>query len=225
MKNNKKVIGFVVFLFVSLVFVSCSEQGEKEAAIMEHNTSLQFDRKEDLPIIGQHDIIGEDTSFHTVPDWEFLTQDSILMSSTEIDDKLWIANFFFSYCPTICRPMNREMKAINELLADYSDDLAFLSFSIDERRDFPTRLRTYRESLDITAQNWTFFTGDQEEIKDLAFYGFQILAQEDESAPGGFLHSSSLVLVDKDRHIRGIYETQDSTDRDRLINDVKLLLK
>lgn len=225
MKNKKIIIGFLTALFASVMLISCSEQTNDDVLESNNNTSQLYDRKEDLPIIGQNDIMGEDTIFHTVPSWEFLTQDSILMSSTQIDDKLWIANFFFSYCPTICRPMNKEMKEINGLLSDYSDDIAFLSFSIDEKRDFPSRLREYKESLGITAKNWTFFTGNQEEIKDLAFYGFQILAQEDETAPGGFLHSSSLVLVDKDKHIRGIYETQIPTDRDRLINDVKLLLK
>ncbi|HTO37938.1 MAG TPA: SCO family protein [Brumimicrobium sp.] len=214
-----KKIKFYLFFSLAISIVSCSTKNETLTAA-------------DLPIIGQHDIVYEamdgyevgDTIFHTVNPWEFTTDDSLLFQSSSIDDKLWIANFFFSYCPTVCVPMNKEMKKVNEELAEYADKVAFLSFSIDQKRDTPSRLKTYRKKLDFTAKNWYFFTGNQDEIIDVAIHDFQILANEDDSAPGGFIHSSSLVLVDKDKHIRGIYDTQFPEHMKQIVLDVKLLL-
>ncbi|MGM0477920.1 MAG: SCO family protein [Bacteroidota bacterium] len=185
-----------------------------------------------LPYIGQHDVVYQDTGdyhagdtmFHTVPDFEYLMHDSTYLSTSDIDDKVWIAKFFFTHCPTICPPMTASMKKVNKSLNDYSDEVVFLSFSIDPDRDDPSRLRTYMERHDIRADNWYFLTGDETATHRLGVEGFQLLATADKDAPGGFAHSPNFVLVDEQQHIRGVYDGLDPESRKTLIEDAKKLL-
>lgn len=186
-----------------------------------------------LPYIGHHDVVYEemegyqpgDTIFHTVPKFEYLTQDSTYLSSKEISDKIWVAKFFFTHCPTICPPMTSAMKEVNNELEDVSDEIAFLSFSIDPDRDTPSRLRTYIKRHEIEANNWYFLTGDESETHKLGVDGFRIHAEANDASPGGFAHSPNFVLVDKNQHIRGVYDGLNKKDRERLINDVRKLLE
>lgn len=194
------------------------------------------DKKKDnsgLPYIGHHDAVYEemegykpgDTIYHTVPDFVYLTQDSTLLESKDIDDKIWIAKFFFTHCPTICPPMTSAMKEVNHELKDVSDEIVFLSFSIDPDRDTPSRLRTYIGRHEIKADNWYFLTGDEFETHKLGVDGFRIHAEANDASPGGFAHSPNFVLVDKNQHIRGVYDGLDNKDREGLINDVRNLLE
>lgn len=186
-----------------------------------------------LPYIGHHDIVYEemegyqpgDTIFHTVPNFEYLTQDSSYLNSKDISDKIWIAKFFFTHCPTICPPMTSAMKEVNTQLQDASDEIVFLSFSIDPDRDTPSRLRTYINRHEIKADNWYFLTGDESKTHQLGVDGFRIHAEANDASPGGFAHSPNFVLVDKNQHIRGVYDGLNKEDRERLITDVRKLLE
>jgi|SRR5690554_2188980 len=211
------------FILISIILsffqTGCSQNKDKQNEV-------------NLPFIGHHDIVYQatennkvgDTIFHTVPEWEYFTHDSEILKSTDIENKVWIADFFFSYCPTICPPMTKAMRDVSDSLSQYTKDLAILSFSIDPDRDTPSRLRLYRERHEISAKNWYFLTGDEAETHILGIEGFQIHANADESAPGGFAHSSNFVLIDKNQHIRGVYDGLDAESRKQLIKDAKLLL-
>ncbi|MEX1192496.1 MAG: SCO family protein [Brumimicrobium sp.] len=204
--------------FLVILFFSCEEEKKDKSG---------------LPFIGQHDVVYEatenhevgDTIFHKVPGFKYLTQDSTWLSSKDIDDKVWIAKFFFTHCPTICPPMTSAMKEVTKELSSSSDEIIFLSFSIDPDRDTPKRLRTYINRHEINAKNWYFLTGDEAKTHELGVKGFNILAQADKEAPGGFAHSPNFVLVDSDQHIRGIYDGLNPDERKRLIKDVNKLLE
>jgi protein SCO1/2 len=216
-EKNKSLV-FTSLLIISFLF-ACSNSEEKEQRV-------------NLPYIGHHDVVYRategyevgDTIFHTIPMWNYLTQDSVYLSSEDINDKVWIADFFFSYCPTICPPMTKAMRDVNDSLGAYQEDLKFLSFSIDPDRDTPSRLRLYRNRHDITADNWFFLTGDEAETHILGVEGFQIHANADKQAPGGFAHSPNFVLIDKNQHIRGVYDGLDPVSRNQLITDAKKIL-
>lgn len=214
---------FLLFCIASLLFFGCKTDHPEHS--FRDNTGL--------PYIGQHDVLYEDmdgykagdTLFHTVPDFEYLTQDSSILTTNDIDGKIWIAKFFFSHCPTICPPMTSAMKEVNQELAAYSEKVTFLSFSIDPDRDDPARLRTYMKRHDIIADNWYFLTGDESATHQLGVQGFQVLALADDQAPGGFAHSPNFVLVDEQRHIRGVYDGLDPKSRKQLIKDVLKLIE
>lgn len=217
-KKSSRNLIFTAFLIFSF-FTACSDDKEEQISV-------------DLPYIGHHDVVYEaiegyeigDTIFHKVPRWQYLTQDSTLLSSDDIGDKVWIVDFFFSHCPTICPPMTKAMRGVSDTLSAYKNEFNILSFSIDPDRDTPARLRLYRKRHDVTANNWFFLTGDEDETHRLGIEGFQLHANADEQAPGGFAHSSNFVLVDKNQHIRGVYDGLDPESRKQLIIDAKKLL-
>lgn len=218
-KKNSNSLFFFLILSLFVFQSSCTSDKEKQKQV-------------DLPFYGHHDVVYQateefevgDTVYHTVPQWEYLTHDSVLLNSKSIENKIWIADFFFSYCPTICPPMTKAMRDVSDSLQQFNKNLVFLSFSIDPDRDTPSRLKLYRDRHEITAENWFFLTGNEAETHELGINGFQLFANADEQAPGGFAHSSNFVLIDENQHIRGVYDGLDPDSRKQLIKDAKLLL-
>lgn len=183
------------------------------------------EENQELPYLGHHDIAEDgSTDYHTVPEWEYLTQDSTWLKSSDLEGQVLIAKFFFANCPTICPPMTTSMQQLNKDLNEFEEEITFLSFSIDPERDTPANLRTYMDNHGITAKNWYFLTGDEEATHKLGVHGFYIHAAADDNAPGGYAHSANFVLVDKDLHIRGVYDGLDKEACDQLIADVTKLL-
>ncbi len=185
-----------------------------------------------LPILGERDVDYKmvngkevaDTLYHVVPEFEYINQDSILVKSSQLKNKVWVADFFFTHCPTICPPMTSQMKRLNEETKDLVSKVQYLSFSIDPKRDTPTRLREYIGIHEIKGKNWHFMTGDEEATHLLAKEFFNG-AERDEEADGGFGHTDYFALVDTKGHVRGIYRGTDPAQVDSLQKDLRKLLK
>ena len=175
-----------------------------------------------LPIIGNHDIQGEDTIYHQIPDFAFIDQDSQVVTNATFDGKIYIADFFFTSCPTICPKVKKQMLRIYE---KYQDEprLMFLSHSIDPKRDTVGRLKTYSENLGVDTGRWRFVTGNKDEIYEIAD-DYMSIAVEDPNAPGGFDHSGWLLLVDQDRHIRSYCNGTKPEKVDEFMKDIDWLL-
>jgi len=171
-------------------------------------------KKRVLPILGNYDleyttVNGEktvDTIFHKIPVFKFLDEDSTWRSNKDFKNKIWIAEFFFATCPTICPIMNSKMKKLNQELASYQNDIQFLSFTINPEHDKPSVLKKYRTDAGITSKNWTFLTGDEAETHILGIKSFLTFAGKNDEAEGGYAHSGSFTLVDKEGHVRGVYQ-------------------
>jgi protein SCO1/2 len=208
-RNNS---GWIAVLAIVILAVGCSEPTKVN------------DR---LPIFGHFDVLQEDfdghkkgdTLWHTIPDFSYVDQDSNAITPTELQGRVWVAKFFFSTCPTICPPMTQSMKNVKADMHDWDDHIYYLSFSINPKKDTPSRLRAYREEHQIEDHNWYFLTNDDEDATHfLGTEGFKIHAMSDEYAPGGYAHSPNFVLVDQQRRIRGIY---DGLEPDQ-VNQLKL---
>ena len=180
-----------------------------------------------LPVLGHADIDYEtgDTIYPTIPSFEYLNQDSVVIKSDDLKGKVWVADFFFSTCPTICPVMTTQMKRLNAATKDLSDELVYMSFSINPRVDKPHVLTTYKDHHGIKASNWHFFTGDETETHELGINHFLVHANADEEAPGGYAHSPAFVLVDREGYVRGVYVGTDTEQVDLLENDLRKLLK
>lgn len=187
-----------------------------------------------LPIIGDFDIEYKmvdgkevaDTIFPKVPAFSYLNQDSVVISSKDMKGKIWIADFMFTSCPTICPTMTNNMKYLSELTKDLQDKIQFLSFSIDPKRDKPSVFRKYIQERQLDTKNWFFFTGDEEETADLAFNFFHVGVQRsDVEEDDGFEHTDTFVLVDQDGHVRGLYQGTKRDDVERLEKDIRKLIK
>lgn len=167
-----------------------------------------------------------DTVYYTVPDFSFIDQNGDEVSFDDFKDKILVVDFFFTSCPTICPIMTKEMARLQFQIDDPAyKDVRFLSHTVDPRHDTPEVLREYAKKHNADPKRWTFVTGNQEAIFKQGFEGYMMSTQEDSAAAGGFLHSSFFVLVDKDRHIRGYYDGTSTTEVDKLLGDIKMLLK
>ena len=131
-----------------------------------------------------------------VPTFEFINQDSLVISDKDYQGKVFVAEFFFTSCPSICPIMSKNLVEVqNEFTA--SDKFGIASFSITPDYDTPTVLKEYAERYGITDLDWNLMTGDQEKIYELANSGFNIFAAEMPESPGGFEHSGLFALIDK----------------------------
>lgn len=180
-----------------------------------------------LPYYGLRDVSPSgDTLYHKVPDFSFINQNGEKVTFVDFEGKIVVADFFFTNCPTICPIMTKQMTRLQWLLEDPSfKDVKFLSHTVNPENDTPEVLMEYAIANDADLDRWTFVTGDQQDIFDQGFEGYLLSTQEDSGAPGGFLHSSNFVLIDKDRHIRGFYDGTSTKEVDDLMTDIKMLLK
>ncbi len=175
-----------------------------------------------LPVLGEPEIVNGDTIPHQIPDFAFVDQDSQRVTNATFDDKIYVADFFFVSCPTICPKVKKQMLRIYERF-EGEDRLAFLSHTVDPKRDTVGRLANYARNLGISAHRWHFVTGDKDEIYTIAEDYFSI-AYEDPDAPGGFDHSGRLILVDPERQVRSFCDGTDPKDVDQFMKDIEKLL-
>lgn len=136
-----------------------------------------------------------------VADFLFLNQDSLFISNQDFKGKVFVAEFFFTRCPSICIEMNKNMKILDELYGD-RDDFGIASFTIDPENDTPTTLKKYSELIEVKSKSWHFLTGDKEDIYELSNKGFNIFSSINEAVEGGFEHQGFFALIDKDGYIR-----------------------
>ena len=144
--------------------------------------------------------------FTKVPDFEFINQEGKTISNKDYQGKVYVVEFFFATCPTICPIMNRKMVTIqNEFFGNPNFGIA--SFSITPGIDTPEKLKEYAENYKITHKNWNLLTGKpQEEVYKLSNEGFKLYAGNGEESHGGFEHSGLFALVDKNGYIRSRYD-------------------
>lgn len=177
-----------------------------------------------LPILGNPVIEGTDTVYPSIANFRFMDQDSNTVTNETFGNKIYVADFIFLSCPTICPKMTSEMHKVY-LPFQTDDRVAFLSHTIDPEHDTIPRLKAYAQSLGVSSRKWHFVTGSQDSIISLSENSYYSAAFPDSTAPGGFTHSGGLLLIDKNRHIRGVYNSTKSEETERLIKDIQSLLK
>ena len=160
---------------------------------------------------------------HTINDFTFLNQDSILINQKLIEGKIHIANFIFTSCGSICPTMTKNLKIVSDSLSN-NKNLVLLSFSVTPWIDQPHVLKRYKKQNKIENKNWHFITGNKGDIYKLARQSY--FAEEDigfSKDSTEFLHTEHFVLVDKTKRIRGIYNGTLTLDMKQLITDFKTL--
>jgi protein SCO1 len=178
-----------------------------------------------LPIIGERLGITEkgDTIYPTIPNFAFVNQNRDTVRNADFANKIYVVDFFFTHCPTICPKVTAQMLRVYDHFKD-SSAVGLLSHSIDPKRDSVGRLRDYADKLGVSAPKWHFVTGERNSIYSIADDYFSI-AKEDPKSPGGFDHSGRLILVDKKGRVRSFCDGTDVADVDRFIKDVERLSK
>lgn len=204
----EKLVISLTFGLVSLIFIQGCTETNRE-----------------LPYLGQHDEVDGKTVYHQIPEFSFTNQDSATITQENFTDKIYVADFFFTSCPTICPVMKKQMIRVYEEFGE-NPEVGILSHTIDPRHDSVSVLKEYREQLGVKGNMWQFVTGDQDAIYEIGEKQYMVTAQEDSTAidEGGFIHSGAFVLVDKNRNIRGVYDGTVEDEVTQLIKDMKLLL-
>ncbi len=190
-------------------------------------------RYKSLPIYGEKALTGTftsrmgkqipDTLFHHITPFSLVNQDGQEVDVLASDSGITIVNFFYSRCATFCTHMNDEMNRVAERFAT-NKKVDFYTISIDTAYDTPQVLKAYSEAYRPQEKQWQFLTAGRDDVYTIARDGFLVDAVQDTTAAANFIHSSSLVLVDSHRRIRGFYDVNHKKEVDRLIDEVKLLL-
>ncbi|QBQ41789.1 SCO family protein [Sphingobacterium psychroaquaticum] len=194
----------VLLLLMAISFASCQENK--------------------LPYLGTASTQGDTTIYPTIDSFTMLNQDSMEVSSNSLRNKIHVASFIFLSCPTICPEMSAQMKEVQEKTQSM-DEVLLLSYSIDPKRDTIPALKAYAKKIGAKGNKWHFLYGNQEEVMRLADKSYYAIAYPDSLAPGGFTHSGGLLLVDKDLHIRGVYDGTSNEETKRLLKDIAILKK
>lgn len=204
-------------LICLLSIVACSEQRTKD----------------ELPYLGRHEIFQDSADAEgepvvkkhfKIPDFELYNQYGDQMKRTDVEGKVYVADFFFTSCPDPCPTMKEKMKIVYDRFKG-RDDFLLLSHSVDPEYDTVEVLYEFAEKLNANNDNWYFLTGPTEKIYTLAEDGYMANAMVDEEAPGGVLHSSFFILIDDEGHIRGIYDGVNQEQVEALMADIELLLE
>ncbi len=180
-----------------------------------------------LPIYGQREAKvtkdGVDTVYQTIPAFAFLNQDSTIITQDTFKDKIYIADFFFTSCSSICPVMHRNMKEIFDQYKDNSE-VMFLSHTIDYKVDKPSILKKYAQKLGVDGKQWQFVWGTKDEIYSLAEKSYLTAVKQDETERDGFIHQGYLLLIDKEKRMRGAYDGTKTEQVAQLKKDVEILL-
>ncbi len=155
-----------------------------------------------------------------LPDFSLTDQSGLPFALSDLHDKIWVADFIFTTCATICPPMTIQMANLQNEFA--AEDVHFVSFSVDPERDTPEALLRYADHYGADGDRWSFLTGQRDAIYQLAQDGFNLAAGHRGSE---ILHSTRFVLVDRDQQVRGYYESRSEGSLQRLRKDIRTLLE
>ncbi|MEL7427949.1 MAG: SCO family protein, partial [Bacteroidota bacterium] len=177
-----------------------------------------------LPYLGFHDIDTEtgDTSYHQIRNFAFVDQDSQVITNNYFEDKIYIADFFFTSCPTICPKVKAQMLRIHDKYKN-DDRVALLSHTIDVKRDTVGKLKKYADGLGVDTPKWRFVTGDRDSIYAIT-YDYISTALEAPDVPGGFDHSGWILLIDENRHLRAYADGTKEEKVDIFLEQIDQLL-
>ncbi len=212
---NQKSAMQPTFLLVLMAFaLACSPSKKEEITSTE------------LPILGERFVDdNQDTVYHSIAEFAFVNQLGDTIRKEDMAGKVYVADFFFTTCPTICPIMKKEMLRVYEQFKGDSN-FRILSHTIDPTHDTQAVLQDYADKLGVPdAATWNFLTGDQEKIFEIGQTSYLTTTMADELEPGGFLHSGAFLLVDQQGRIRGVYDGTKSEQVDRLLSDIPKLLK
>jgi protein SCO1 len=205
---KSKWISINSFLMALLIF-SCSHSSEAPKRV--------------LPIYGEKHLSTTDTIFHTLPNFKLTNQYNEIVTNETVKNKIYVADFFFATCQSICPQMSKQLTRVQDAFAK-NDSVLILSHTVNPMHDSVKVLNDYAQRYNAIKGKWHFLTGDKKTIYDLAKTGYLVNALEDDGSAEGFLHSELLLLMDSKQRIRGMYDGTDEAAVSKLIADTKLLL-
>ncbi|EDM42873.1 hypothetical protein SCB49_11272 [unidentified eubacterium SCB49] len=224
LSEAKGVKSLVVVLFT--VLVSCNDTIKKENIVVSETSRTEY-----LPYYNEESFTPnwltpgskEEQDFHKIPDFNLVNQLGETVTQQTFDDKIYVTDFFFTICPGICPQMTDNMHKLQSEFKDDADVL-LLSHSVMPSTDTVSALKEYAKVHDVIDNKWHLVTGDKNEIYELGRDHYFV--ENDLGVPKSiddFLHTENFLLIDKSKHIRGIYNGLNRASMAQLITDIKAL--
>ena len=160
--------------------------------------------------------------YHKIKDFSMKNQNGETITQEFYNDKIYVADFFFTTCPTICPIMTENMGYIQEKIKNDSDIL-LLSFSVTPEIDSVEQLKKYALEKNVIDSKWNLVTGNKKDIYNLARTSYLVAKTNGDGGKYDMIHTENFVLVDKEKRIRGFYDGTNSKEMDQLLNDIKIL--
>lgn len=200
------------YYFILFLFLSCVESSNI-----------------DLPIIGPSDFkeelvnnkVNKEQS-HFVSDFELINQNGDTITNKDYENKIYVVDFFFTRCGSICPIMTNNMKIIQDKFLE-NDNLMLLSISVTPNIDNVETLKKYAKSKGVINSKWNIATGNKKHIYELARKSYFAVLKKGDGGLQDFIHTPNFILIDKKKQIRGIYNGTDDIEIKRVINDIKTL--
>ena len=209
MKN--KLILLVIAITLLLWYQSTKVEGEFELPI--------FTPADLRPTLVHPSLIGKTT--HEIPNFSFTNQFGDIVSHEDVQNKVYVANFFFTSCPSICIDLTNNLKIVQNA---FDNEILILSHSVDPEIDTVERLMKYQKINEINGSNWFLLRGNIDEIIKMAQLGYFAIASVDNHVENSLIHTENIVLVDDQQRIRGVYNGTSELEMSYLIDDIKRLL-
>lgn len=178
------------------------------------------------PSMVSKDLVEENIQFikkyHKIKDFSMKNQNGETITQEFYNDKIYVADFFFTTCPTICPIMTENMGYVQEKIKNDSDVL-LLSFSVTPEIDSVEQLKKYALEKNVIDSKWNLVTGNKKDIYNLARTSYLVAKTNGDGGKYDMIHTENFVLVDKEKRIRGFYDGTNSKEMDQLLNDIKIL--
>lgn len=179
-----------------------------------------------LPILGEKELAanGKDTIYHTIPPFKFVNQEGDTVTEKSYEGKIYVADYFFTTCQTICPKMAAQLLRVQEKFEHTNGLVQILSHTVNPEADSVPVLKAYSEMVHADTKMWTFVTGDKKQLYDIARNGYLINALQGDGGADDFIHSELFVLVDKEKRIRGVFDGTNLQGVSNLIDAIKVLM-
>ena len=206
-------IHIILLSFVVLCIVSCNQISKRQLPV--------YNPSDFNPELVDRSLLNTSEN-HTVADFKLINQNGQTITQEDYKNKIYVFDFFFTSCPTICPIMTDNMGKLQKKFIDNSE-IMFLSLSVTPKIDSVAVLRKYADDKGVIDVKWNITTGDKKHIYELARKSYFAVVEKGDGGLQDFIHTPNFILVDKKKQIRGIYDGTDDTEILRLIDDIKIL--
>jgi len=215
LKKNKRFTAMLVIVLLFIVFYYSFTYMSPSKTLPVYNPS-NFN-----PELVDRDLQYKNKN-HTIADFELINQNGEIVTQEDYKDKIYVADFFFTRCGSICPIMTNNMVKLQEEFRG-NDDIMFLSLSVTPEIDSVSVLRAYANSKGVIDSKWNVTTGNKKHIYELARQSYFAVVEQGDGGLQDFIHTPNFILIDKEKQIRGIYDGTNDEDIKRIIDDIHIL--
>lgn len=210
-----KVLNLIILVMFTAVITSCLRSSKTQLPVYQPS-----DFNQELVDISLHN----STENHTVTDFELINQNGNIITQEDYKNKIYVADFFFTRCPSICPIMTNNMEKLQRFFMQ-EDDIMLLSLSVTPELDSVPVLRQYADSKGVIDEKWNVTTGNKKHIYELARKSYFAVVEQGDGGLQDFIHTPNFILVDKKKQIRGIYDGTKDEEIERLKSDIEILIQ